>query len=323
MRGLTSLLLLGIGLVVAGPASAADQPIAFANYAYNPTPTTIKTGDTATFSGSFSNHPLVWDANEFATTSTGTSKAFSFPQPGTYLYHCQFHAQSQGMVGQLTVVADQHPASVSFGVSPAPQSGQPVTFIYTGSPDPDGTLTSWKWDLDGDGAFETTTPSGVATTTYATARTVTVRMFAVDDSGEASATAEQAVTIAAVGAGGPGSSGTGASGTTDTTAPRATRVKLKGLRLSFRSSERASTTATLRAHGNTIGWERKPILIQRSKAGAGRGVTVARTRTDGAGRRRGTSGSRAPERPRRRSINGRRSTQVRTPPSDLEALPPQ
>jgi plastocyanin len=249
MRGLVSLLVLGIGLVVAGPASAADQPIAFANYSYHPTPATIKTGDTATFSGSFSNHPLVWDGNEFATTSTGTSKAFSFPQPGTYLYHCQIHAQSQGMVGQLTVVADQHPASVSFSVSPSPSAGQPVTFTYTGSADPDGSLTSWQWDLDGDGSFETTTLAGTATNTYASPGTVTVRMRAVDDSNEPSATAEQAVTIAAAGAGGPGG---GASGNKDTTAPRATLVKLKGLGLSFRSSERASTTATLRAHGKTI-----------------------------------------------------------------------
>ena len=89
------------------------------------------------------------------------------------------------MVGTLTVVADQHPAGVSFGVSPAPRAGQPVTFTYTGDGDPDGTLTSWQWDLDGDGSFETTTPTGIATTTYASPRTLTVRMRAVDDSGEA------------------------------------------------------------------------------------------------------------------------------------------
>ena len=156
------------------------------------------------------------------------------------------------MRGSITVV-DQHPASVSFGVSPSPKAGQPVTFTYTGSADPDGTLTSWKWDLDGDGTFETTTPTGTATTTYATPRTLTVRMYAVDDSGEASATAEQPVTVAAAaGAGGYGTPGGGTSGNRDTTAPRATLIKLTGLKLSFRSSERASATATLRARGKTI-----------------------------------------------------------------------
>jgi plastocyanin len=243
------LLTLGASVALAGSAAAADQPIAFANYSYNPTPATIKTGDTATFSGSFSSHPLVWDGSEFATTSTGSSKAFSFSRPGTYLYHCQFHAQTQGMVGQLTVVADQHPASVSFSVSPSPTAGQPVTFTYAGSADPDGSLTSWQWDLDGDGSFETTTLSGTATNTYSSPGTVVVRMRTIDDSNEPSATAEQAVAIAAAGS---GSSGSGAAGNNDTTAPRATLVKLRGLKLSFRSSEKASATATLRARGKTI-----------------------------------------------------------------------
>ena len=78
-------------------------------------------------------------------------------------------------------------------------------------------------------------------------------MYAVDDSGEASATAEQPVTVAAAaGAGGYGTPGGGTSGNRDTTAPRATLIKLTGLKLSFRSSERASATATLRARGKTI-----------------------------------------------------------------------
>ena len=57
------------------------------------------------------------------------------------------------MVGTLTVTADQHPARVAFGVSPAPRAGQPVTFTYTGDADPDGALGRWQWDLDGDGSL--------------------------------------------------------------------------------------------------------------------------------------------------------------------------
>jgi plastocyanin len=248
------LLVLGAGLALAAPAVAADQPIAFMNFLYSPTPATIKTGDTATFSGSFMSHPLVWDANEFATTSTGSSKAFSFSQPGTYRYHCMIHV-GMGMVGQINVVADQHPATVSFGVSPSPKPGQPVTFTYTGSADPDGTLTSWQWDLDGDGSFETTTLAGTVANTYASLGTVNVHMRVIDDSNEPSATATQPVTIAAAGSSGSsgsGSPGSGTSGSRDTTAPRATLVKLAGLKLTFRSSEKASATATLRARGKTI-----------------------------------------------------------------------
>jgi plastocyanin len=243
------LLVLGAGLALAAPAVAVDLPIAFADFAYTPRAASINAGDTATFSGDFTRHPLVW--SDGSVTSTGPSKTFTFTHPGTYAYYCQVHADNHDMRGSITVV-DQHPASVSFGVTASPKAGQPVTFTYTGSADPDGTLTSWKWDLDGDGVFETTTPTGAATTTYPTARTVTVRMYAIDDSGEASATAEQPVTIAAAGSSGLGSPGSGTSGSRDTTAPRATLVKLAGLTLSFRSSEKASATATLRARGKTI-----------------------------------------------------------------------
>ncbi len=269
MRGLSPLLALAAGVVLAAPAAAADTTITFASYAYNPTPATVKTGDTATFSGSFSSHPLVWDNGAFATTNMGTARAFSFSQPGTYSYHCQLHGTTQNMVGTLTVTADQHPARVSFGVSPAPRAGQPVTFTYTGDADPDGTLTSWQWDLDGDGSFETTTPAGSATKTYASPTTLTIRMRAIDDSGEPSATAEQAVTIEAAG---PGSGG---SGTTDTAAPRATLVKLSGLKLRFHSSERATATATLRAGGKTI-----------ARGSAKAGTTTIRLRLTAAGRAR-------------------------------------
>jgi hypothetical protein len=246
-----SLLVLGVGLVLAAPAVAADQPIAFMNFAYTPRAVSINAGDTATFSGNFTNHPLVW--SDGSVTSTGTSKTFTFAHPGTYAYYCQVHVNTNDMRGSITVI-DQHPATVSFAVSPSPTAGQPVTFTYTGAADPDGTLTAWKWDLDGDGAFETTTPTGVATASYATARTVTVRMIAVDDSGEDSAVAQQVVTIAAAssGPGGSGSPGGGASGSQDTTAPRATLIKLRGLKLSFRASERASASATLRARGKTV-----------------------------------------------------------------------
>ncbi len=249
------------GLALAGPAAAAEQSITFPNsstfgsYSYSPATPTVKTGDALAFSGTFANHPLVWDSGSPPVTSTGSSASFRFAQPGTYAFHCMLHSgPPNNMVGSVTVVADQHPASVSFSVSPSPRAGQPVTFTYTGSADPDGSLTSWQWDLDGDGAFETTTPSGAATNTYASAGTVNVRVRAVDDSGEPSATATQVVTIAAAGsgAGGGGTGGLGNSGSRDTTAPQATLVKLSGLKLTFRTSEKASATATLRARGTTI-----------------------------------------------------------------------
>jgi hypothetical protein len=77
-----------------------------------------------------------------------------------------------------------------------------------------------------------------------------VQVRVVDDSNEASAAAAQAVTIAP--ASGSAGAGGGASGGRDTTAPRATLIRLRGLKLTFRASERASATASLRARGKTV-----------------------------------------------------------------------
>jgi plastocyanin len=244
MRG--ALLGLVAGLALAAPAGAADQKITFTFPAYNPPDVTIKTGDTATFSGSFSGHPLVWDNGEYPETNTGSLKAFSFAQPGTHPFHCRLH-EANGMVGVVRVVADQHPARVAFSASPTPAAvGQPVTFTYTGDPDPDGSLQRWDWDLDGDGSFETSTAAPLVSTTFASPGVATVRMRAIDDSNEASAVAEQVLSIVAGASAGSGSS------STDRAAPLATRLKLKGLTLTFRSSERATATATLRRRGRTL-----------------------------------------------------------------------
>jgi plastocyanin len=234
-------------LAMAAPASAADHPIAFRSYAYDPTPVTIAVNDTVTFTGqggeTFADHPLDWNGNVFAETSTGTSQQFTFTTPGTYPYFCRFHVDNHNMKGVIVVAGDQHPANVSFSVSPAAATvGQPVTFTYTGDPDPDGTLVRWEWDLDGDGSFETASSTPSTTRTYASPGTITVRMRAIDNGNEPSAVASQALSVAAPG---------GAS-SVDRTAPAATRLRLKGLTLTFRSSERATATATLRRRGKTL-----------------------------------------------------------------------
>src|SRR5919201_4744579 len=259
--------LLGLvgGLALAAPASAADHPIAFADYSYSPADETAAVGDTATFSGDFTRHPLVWSGGQFTSTTTGTSRQVTFTTPGTYAYYCAVHVGSRGMKGVITVVANQHPARVSFSASPATATvGQPVTFTYTGDPDPDGTLVRWDWDLDGDGSFETSSGSGAATHTYARPGTVTVRMRAIDNGNEPSTVAEQALNVVA--------SGSGAS-SVDRTAPFASRLRLKGLTLTFRSSERATARATLRRRGKTL-----------AKGSAKPGTTTIHLRLTKAGR---------------------------------------
>jgi YD repeat-containing protein len=60
--------------------------------------------------------------------------------------------------------------------------GQTVTFDASASHDPDGSITKYEWDLDGNGTYETstgTTPS--ASRSYATAGDVTVKLKVTDN----------------------------------------------------------------------------------------------------------------------------------------------
>jgi plastocyanin len=271
MRGISSVLTLAAGLACAAPAAAADHGVAFRSYVYDANDVTVAVNDTVTFTGdageTFGDHPLVWDGGQFTTTNSGSSKQFTFTQPGTYAYHCQFHVDNHGMKGVIRVAGDLHPAYVSFSVSPAaPIAGQPVTFTYTGDPDPDGALVRWEWDLDGDGTFETTTAAPTAGRNYPSAGTVTVRMRAIDNGNEASAIAEQAVAIAPARVPGSGLS------TADTSAPRVTRVTLKGLTVSFRSTERATASAAVRVRGK---------LVAKGTAKAGRRIIHLRLTASG------------------------------------------
>jgi hypothetical protein len=79
------------------------------------------------------------------------------------------------------------PPVASFTASPNPAlTGQTVTFNGSASSDPDGngTIASYKWDLDGNGSFETDTGmTPTVTRSYATAAVVTVRLRVTDTSG--------------------------------------------------------------------------------------------------------------------------------------------
>ena len=79
-----------------------------------------------------------------------------------------------------TVTITQPPAQVGRNVA--------VTLDTAGSADPDGTIASWEWDLDGDNAYEVQPPSGqvgptMQTVSFSTFATHLVRVRATDDHG--------------------------------------------------------------------------------------------------------------------------------------------
>jgi PKD repeat protein len=77
------------------------------------------------------------------------------------------------------------PPTASFTILPNPAlPGQAVTFDGSASSDPDGRITSYRWDLDGDGTFETDgAASATITSSYPEASAPTVGLQVTDDKG--------------------------------------------------------------------------------------------------------------------------------------------
>lgn len=92
----------------------AGTSIAFtAGFAYTPKCLKITHGESVTFNGSFSSHPLASSLNRGDTTNnpiqntgTGDTATFTFPTPGVYAYFCAFHGSADdgsGMAGAIWV----------------------------------------------------------------------------------------------------------------------------------------------------------------------------------------------------------------------------
>ncbi|WP_354700896.1 hypothetical protein DSM112329_01189 [Paraconexibacter sp. AEG42_29] len=211
-----------VAFTAAVPAHAADRTVTFADDGdtrnYTPSAVTINPGDTVTFSGSFKDHPLVWPSGDFSREATGDSRTYAFPRGGTYAFLCDFHPNMLGTV----VVAGNKTAAPVFAVSPDPPTAGAVTTFDAGATrDPDGTVSTYEWDLDGDGRFETKGASPTVTRTYASAGTIKVGLRYVDDGHDTSAVTTREITVStapAPGGGtpvpGPGGGGTPPAGST-------------------------------------------------------------------------------------------------------------
>ena len=210
---------------VPSTALAGDHPVtfpagAFPNFTYSPPNVEAVVGDTVTFSGAFSSHPLVWTDNDFPVQSAGASNTYTFTRPGTFAFHCQIHSS---MVGSVHVPGNAF-ATPDFSWGPAsPKTGQAVTFTAGAFTDPGGTVVRYEWDLDGNGAFETT--GAAPSKTYTSAATYNVGLRYVDDGHETSPVTTHAVAVAQGtttppgGGGGTGGGGTGGGGGTTSPEP--------------------------------------------------------------------------------------------------------
>src|SRR5512138_443392 len=86
------------------PAGGGPDTITIRNFAFSPSPQTVKAGTTVTWENRDGvSHAIASDAGapeEFrsGTLADGSSFTFTFANTGTYAYHCSIHPSMKGTV---------------------------------------------------------------------------------------------------------------------------------------------------------------------------------------------------------------------------------
>lgn len=145
-----------------------------------------------------------WDFNaDGAFDATGQLVYYRFMAGGAYPVTLKV-TDDDGASNQVTqtvvVTTPNQPPVAHFTISPAiPLLGMAVTFDGSASYDPDGTIASYQWDLDGDGVVDHFGP--VVTTTYYAPGIYAATLYVTDDQG---ATSQASQPVQVVLAGPPG-----------------------------------------------------------------------------------------------------------------------
>jgi large repetitive protein len=175
-----------------------------ASFTVTPNPAAI--GANVSFNGTASSDPggsiakFEWDLDGDGTfeTDTGTvattTKAYTVGK--TYFVKLKVtdaNGATNIAYDNLRVNAKPVPNFAYLPVDPL--VGQQVTFDGTASADPDGTVASYEWDLDGNGSFEATGAN--PTHTYNSAATVNVKLRVTDSDNTQSDVLARNVTIQA------------------------------------------------------------------------------------------------------------------------------
>jgi hypothetical protein len=161
--------------IVLDPAKNPKQPWA----AFTATPTSLLAGQQVKFDASASKDSeakitnYAWDLDGSGTfaTKTGATPTLTrtFAVPGVYnvvLKVTDSAAQTDVTTRTISVV---NPVSASLTSTPNPAAvGQGVSFDASGSKDQSATITDYRWDLDGNGSYETDTGSKAAAATKLT-----------------------------------------------------------------------------------------------------------------------------------------------------------
>jgi plastocyanin len=85
----------------ADTSAGAQVAVSIVNFAYDPSPLTVNVGDTVTWTNNDGTAHTVTSSDgsiQSGTLQSGQSFSYTFTTPGTFDYHCEFHANMNGQV---------------------------------------------------------------------------------------------------------------------------------------------------------------------------------------------------------------------------------
>ena len=136
-----------------------------------------------------------WSFGDGTPSVGGSAVYHQFAAPGTYLATLTVQdndAATDSTSRTIVVGTAGQPPVAAFTYSPlTPAVGQPVLLNAQSSYDPDGTIVSYFWDLDGNGSDDMTGSLGQVT--YQSVGTVFVRLTVIDNDGLSSTTTQPIV----------------------------------------------------------------------------------------------------------------------------------
>lgn len=185
-------------LVVAAPAHAASATVLIGATFFDPQTVTVTQGDTVTWTNGEGRHTVTSDTGAFDSgpLAPGQTFSFQFTVPGAYPYRDRLNPG--GAQGTIVVQAlDNLAPSAGFTASPGTAAARTaVTFDASASRDPDGFITHYRWDFEGDGTYDTDTgPTARVSRSFPRAGTYRVGLLVEDDRGSSAVAAPVTVTV--------------------------------------------------------------------------------------------------------------------------------
>jgi len=157
-------------------------------------PTTVTVGESVTIdardsqNGSYIDYDLDGDGEYDRFERTNFTTTTSYEEPGTYAptvkVYSGYGESDTEECPTVTVEPENTPPTANFSFQPDPAfAGQSTTFDATASSDPDGDIVEYRWDWDGDEAFEDTTTEPTIEQTFGEPGSYVVGLVVVDDDG--------------------------------------------------------------------------------------------------------------------------------------------